>query len=100
MSFPEPANGLANPFSDELKEGAFWLKGNLHSHTTNSDGQPSPQDRLNGYVEQGYDFLCLSDHYKITPVDSVQAPDGFVLVQGAELHPDNPFGGRTFHFWL
>ena len=89
---------LIDPFSLKDEDGYFWVKGNLHSHTTNSDGQPSPQQRLDGYVNQGYDFLCLSDHYKITRVDTVVAPEDFILVQGAELHPDNPFGGQRHHF--
>ena len=93
-----PTGQLANPFELQADEGYFWLKGNLHSHTTNSDGRPSPQQRLDGYVAQGYDYLCLSDHYNITRVESVEAPDEFVLVQGAELHPDNPFGGQRHHF--
>ena len=92
------AGTITNPFSLPDSEGYTWLKGNLHSHTTNSDGQPSPQERLDGYVGQGYDYLCLSDHYEITRIDTVQAPDDFVLVQGAELHPDNPFGGQRHHF--
>jgi hypothetical protein len=76
----------------------MWLKGNLHSHTTNSDGRVTPQERLDGYVEQGYDFLCISDHYKITPIESLDCPDRFTLIQGVELHPDNPFGGQRHHF--
>ena len=35
---------------------------------------------------------------KITRIDTVSAPDDFVLVQGAEIHPENPFGGQTHHF--
>jgi hypothetical protein len=92
------SNSLDNPFALTDKDGYFWLKGNLHSHTTNSDGKPSPQERLDGYVAHGYDFLCLSDHYKITRTDTVDCPDDFVLVQGAELHPQNPFGGQVHHF--
>ncbi len=91
------SDGLISPF-DIDDEGYFWLKGNLHSHTTNSDGKPSPQERLDGYVNQGYDFLCISDHYTITRIGTVNAPDDFVLVQGAEIHPENPFGGQTHHF--
>lgn len=89
---------LTNPFTLSESDGYLWLKGNLHSHTTNSDGKPSPQERVDGYAGQGYDFLCLSDHHRITRVDSVEAPDDFVLIQGAELHPANPFGGQTHHF--
>ncbi len=98
MVADSPTNPLANPFELSDGDGYMWLKGNLHSHTTNSDGKPSPQARLDGYVNQGYDYLCLSDHYTITRTDSVDCPDNFTLVQGAELHPDNPFGGQRHHF--
>ena len=98
MNTDAPANELTSPFGLPEDEGYTWLKGNLHSHTTNSDGKPSPQERLDGYVHQGYDFLCLSDHYTITRVDSVRCPDDFTLIQGAELHPENPFGGQRHHF--
>ncbi len=98
MAADAPANELINPFDLSAADGYEWVKGNLHSHTTNSDGRPSPQERLDGYIGQGYDYLCLSDHYKITRLDSVNCPDNFTLVQGAELHPDNPFGGQKHHF--
>ena len=98
MAVDSPANELTNPFDLRSEDGYVWIKGNLHSHTTNSDGKPSPQERLDGYVDQGYDYLCLSDHYTITRVDSVRCPENFTLVQGVELHPDNPFGGQRHHF--
>ena len=95
----DTANGaLRNPFELPDSDGYEWVKGNLHSHTTNSDGRVDPQTRVDGYVGAGYDYLCLSDHRKITRGDTVEAPDGFVLVQGVELHPDNPFGGQRHHF--
>ena len=88
---------LVNPYELKDSDGYMWLKGSLHTHTTNSDGLEEPQDRLDQYVAKGYDYMCLSDHHKITPVDSVKAPNDFVLIEGAELHPHNPFGGRQHH---
>ena len=93
-----PNATLTDPFALADSDGYFWVKGNLHCHTTNSDGRVAPQERLDQYVAQGYDFLCLSDHRKITRVDTVNVPKDFVLIQGAELHPDNPFGGQVHHF--
>ena len=98
MSDGNGTTTLANPFALKDGDGYEWVRGNLHTHTTNSDGRAEPQERLDGYVGQGYDFLCLSDHYDITRVDSVSCPDDFVLIQGAELHPKNPFGGEVHHF--
>ena len=31
-----------DPFGLKDEDGYFWLKGNLHSHTTNSDGAVEP----------------------------------------------------------
>lgn len=86
---------LINPFGPNA--GGVWLKGNLHAHTTESDGMVEPARRVVQYREHGYDFLCLSDHHRVTRVDHVPIPDGLTLIQGAELHPDNPFGGQRYH---
>lgn len=41
-----------------------WYKGNIHTHTTRSDGLFSPEDTIKLYKEADYDFLCLTDHWK------------------------------------
>ena len=43
-----------------------FFKGNLHTHTTNSDGRMSPEEVTRRYQEAGYDFLALTDHWKRT----------------------------------
>ncbi|MDA0709580.1 MAG: CehA/McbA family metallohydrolase [bacterium] len=90
--------GLVDPFKLGDDEGYVWLKGNLHSHSTNSDGKVSPQERVDGYVNAGYDYLCVSDHHTITRLNTLTCPEEFTLIQGVELHPDNPFGGQRHHF--
>ena len=42
--------------------GERWYKGNLHTHTTDSDGLKSPDDVKRLYKSLGYDFLALTDH--------------------------------------
>ena len=91
---PLPLRSI-DPFGPDA--GGVWLKGNLHAHTTESDGVVEPARRAAQYRERGYDFLCLSDHHRLTRVDRVPAPPGLTLIQGAELHPDNPFGGQKYH---
>ena len=44
------------------KPGTFW-KGNLHTHSTNSDGTRTPEEICAIYREAGYDFLALTDHF-------------------------------------
>ena len=45
-------------------EGARFLKGNLHAHTTISDGRVSAAECIRRYKEAGYDFLAITDHRK------------------------------------
>ena len=39
-----------------------YLKGNLHTHTTNSDGMYSVNEVLDIYKNNEYDFLAITDH--------------------------------------
>ena len=57
-----------------------WFKGNLHTHTTESDGDADPEWVANWYKEHGYDFLVLSDHNHRTILD--QEIDGLLMVTG------------------
>lgn len=43
-------------------EKGIWLKGNLHSHSTVSDGQFTPLELASQYAAAGYDFLSMTDH--------------------------------------
>ena len=46
-----------------------WFKGNLHTHTTKSDGDAEPEKVTSWYRRHGYDFLVLSDHNHLTLLD-------------------------------
>lgn len=43
-------------------ETGNWYKGNIHCHTTNSDGCLTPEEVVKLYKENGYSFLAISDH--------------------------------------
>ena len=66
-----------------------WYKGNLHTHTLNSDGDSTPEDVVRWYREHGYDFLVLTDHNFLTGVDGLNAVQGaagkFLVVRGEEV---------------
>jgi hypothetical protein len=66
-----------------------WFKGNLHTHTLNSDGDSTPEEVVRWYREHGYDFLVLTDHNFLTGVDGLNAVQGapgkFLVVQGEEV---------------
>lgn len=67
--------------------GGRWLRGNLHTHTTRSDGERSPQAVLDDYASRGYDFLMISDHDKHTTADDYQAwdPHNMIMIPGNEV---------------
>jgi len=65
-----------------LSSKADWMRGNLHTHTLESDGDSTPEEMARWYREHGYDFLVITDHDKITRID---APEGLVLVPGEEV---------------
>ncbi|MBI4978696.1 MAG: CehA/McbA family metallohydrolase [Spirochaetes bacterium] len=68
-----------NPFSQK----GNWYKGNLHAHTTMSDGKKSPGDIVAMYQDGGYDFLAVTDHNKRTVVDSHTGK--MLLIPGEEI---------------
>ncbi len=44
-----------------VQEG-IWLKGNVHAHSTQSDGKLTVTELLEGYANEGYDFISITDH--------------------------------------
>jgi hypothetical protein len=64
-----------------------WYKGNTHTHTTESDGDSSPEYVARWYKDHGYDFLVLSDHNVFTdPAKLAELVDsGFLLIAGEEV---------------
>lgn len=95
---PPVINDLINPFALSDQDGYFWLKGNLHSHTSNSDGNLSPKDLVDLYRQGGYDFLAITDHNLVTRVSQKKSDSKPLLIPGAELHPSNDQGGQVHHF--
>lgn len=70
--------------------GRFW-RGNLHTHSTRSDGTRTPEYVCRYYHALGYDFISLTDHFlpeygfPITDTVPYRTPD-FTTLIGAELH--------------
>ena len=73
-------------------EGTY--RGNLHGHSTHSDGRNSPADVVRLYRDAGYHFTCLSEHYWSNPrfcaatLNDASAldRDDFITLLSAELH--------------
>ncbi len=62
----------------------LWARGNMHTHTTNSDGDSAPQVVADWYKDHGYDFLFITDHAKVTDPATLKQYPGFILIPGEE----------------
>ena len=71
------------PWTSPFSLPGKWFKGNLHCHTTQSDGLSTPEEAINWFREDGDDFLAITDHWVLTP-GQVVAPD-FITIAGVEL---------------
>ncbi len=83
------------------RPGRFY-RGNLHTHSTNSDGKHSPEDVCRMYKEAGYDFLSLSEHfmeYFGYPISDTRhlRDEGFTTLIAVELHQGKTEVGETWH---
>jgi predicted metal-dependent phosphoesterase TrpH len=81
--------------------GRFW-RGNLHTHSTRSDGVLPPDEVCRRYRAMGYDFLALTDHfvgrYGYPIVDTTPyRTDDFTTILGAELHSGAMANGELWH---
>ncbi len=73
-----------------------WYKGNLHTHTTESDGDADPEFVVNWFMEHGYDFLVLSDHNHRTILDH-EVEGGPLMVPGEEVSARIEVGTIPIH---
>src|SRR3954453_5789696 len=95
-----------NPFREE----GLWLRCALHAHTTNSDGELSPELLVRHYEWAGFDVLAITDHWvrtverssrKLLVVPSTELnataggprDDAHVLAVGVEADPERPEDG-------
>lgn len=91
------------------KPGRFF-RGNLHTHSTCSDGGLAPEAVIDAYRSRGYDFMSLTDHFLpnahfrpgtegFIPVTDTAGfrDDGFTTIHGAELHGPEMENGELWH---
>ena len=81
--------------------GRFW-RGNLHTHSTRSDGVLDPDEVCRRYRAEGYDFIALTDHflgqYRFPVTDTLPYRDeSFTTILGAELHSGAQENGELWH---
>ncbi len=87
-----------SPFT---QPGRFW-RGNLHTHSTLSDGRLSPEEVIDAYKNAGYDFMMLSDHFihhfdwPIADTCGLRS-NSFTTLIGAEIHAPKTSVGELWH---
>lgn len=91
----EPASSTV-VFDPPAWEGR-WFQGNTHAHTTESDGDSSPEYVARWYRDHGYDFLVLTDHNVFTDPSTLShlVDSTFLLIPGEEV--TSSFDGASVH---
>lgn len=76
-------------------ENGRWLRVNLHTHTTRSDGAYTPEQCVALYASNGYDLLAMTDHWKQSENGSYR---DMLLLSGCEWDVPSPGGcAETVH---
>ena len=60
-----------------------FFKGNLHCHTTMSDGRLTPEECKAFYRERDYHFLSITDHRQLS--EPTHMEDGMLILRGMEM---------------
>ncbi len=79
-----------NPFHD----AGLWLRCALHAHTTNSDGELSPELLVRHYEWAGYDVLAITDHWVRTAEPSTKK---LLVIPSTELNANAPTREQDAH---
>lgn len=79
-----------------------FFRGNLHTHSTRSDGALDPEEVCRRYAAQGYDFIALTDHfvglfdYPVVDTRPFRT-NAFTTILGSELHSGAMANGELWH---
>ncbi len=83
--------------SEEIKmqEEKIWLRGNLHMHTTRSDGHLPFEEAVALYEHEGYDFIAVTDHWVVS--EKGKTPGGMLLFSGCEYNVGSTVAEGVYH---
>jgi hypothetical protein len=62
-----------------------WYKGNLHLHTVDSDGFLTDEEVMVRYAEEGYDFIAITDHWKVYRRNGRDSVSPLLVLEGIEM---------------
>lgn len=80
-----------------LKDRKKRFKGGLHIHTTLSDGHKTPEEVAEWYKNQGFDFIFITDHNKVSDFSHLCSED-FLVLNGGEFTAGKTDLGEPLHF--
>lgn len=75
-------------------KGRKWFKGNIHAHSTLTDGHHTPEELAEIYRAHGYDFLSITDHWKVS---ETKEENGILLIAGCEYNTGADVCEGIFH---
>jgi len=83
----EPSRAEPPPAAAPPSRGRGWYRGELHLHSTHSDGLWSPAEMADEARGRGLDFMFLTDHNTNTGIDELRRAVGgrTLVLPGAEL---------------
>ena len=80
-----PATGLDVRYEITFREPqARWLKGDLHMHSTASDGEHHPYTLAQRAKKEGLDFIAIADHNNYCENDHLPSLPGLTLIPAVE----------------
>ena len=89
-SFPETRASLSIFCLTDDLYGRIPMKGDLHIHTTLSDGKETPEYNVAAYREAGFDFISITDHHRFSDGKSLTEYFSFanplIVLPGEEIH--------------
>lgn len=80
----------------ELMNDKKRFKGELHIHTTLSDGRKTPEEVAEWYKSRGFDFIFITDHNKVSDFSHLSSED-FLVLNGGEFTAGKTDLGEPFH---
>ena len=87
---------LKREFINPFRVPGEWYRGNIHAHTTISDGTRTPEEAVKLYKEAGYSFLSITDHSVVAKTAHLSEKD-FLLIPGEEICIGTSTAGTLYH---
>ncbi|MCW3991652.1 MAG: CehA/McbA family metallohydrolase [Candidatus Bathyarchaeota archaeon] len=87
---------MRTEFNNPFEARGHWFRGNLHTHSSNSDGNLTVKQLVSLYRRCGYDFLSITDHGKLTETGGLSTPE-FLLIPGEEVIVGTSEAGTLLH---